>query len=193
VNLGAESASPRLIRAHARGKVAPFAAEDWPELVIESADRLVGGGFFPIFSVILGLPGETADDVAATLGMVRRLEKMRAAVFPIFYEPVDAGEGAGPGFGLDRMREDHLDLYTACYEINFRWIPRLFWDNQRAGQVGWARRLLMQAVGRAEVRSWRRGFARVRERIAARSGAEAAPTAPSPSPAGKRQGGLGYA
>src|SRR5207302_113899 len=104
------------------------------------------------FSIILGLPGETAADVAETVKLVRWLAKRRCVVFPIFHEPVLAEHPRrGTRFDLSSMRADHLELYIACYEINFRWVPRLYWDNQRAGGVGLWKRLAVQALGRAEI------------------------------------------
>ena len=169
VNLGVESASGRLVHANGPGKIAPFDPDDWEDMVRQTADRLTRTGFFPVFSIILGLPGETPDDVDRTRRLVAYLATQRVAVFPVFYEPVGVGELVdGEPFGIPAMTEEHLDLYTACYEINFKWIPRLYWDNQKAGGVGRLKRLLVQALGRAEVRSWRRNFARVRRRIAQR-------------------------
>ncbi|MBM4016976.1 MAG: radical SAM protein [Planctomycetes bacterium] len=168
VNLGIETAGPRLLAANCPSKAAPFSADDWPEMVREAADRLVRTGFFPVFSIVLGLPGETPDDVATTLHLVRRLSAGRAVVFPVFFEPVRAGpDGRDAPFRLAAMTPEHLELYTACYELAFRWVPRLYWDNQRAGGVGLLKRLAVQLLGRMETLTWRRNFARARKRLAA--------------------------
>jgi radical SAM superfamily enzyme YgiQ (UPF0313 family) len=178
INMGLESASGRLVKRVAAGKLGGADPADWPEMVREACAKLLRSGFFPVFSVVLGLPGETPDDVAATRSLVEQLTGMGAVVFPIFYEPVlPAGDAeAESAFALDDMRRDHLELYRGCYEVNFRRVPRLVADNQRAGGVSWAKRTLMQALGRVEVRDWRRNFRRLDRRLAGVAGASPAGT-----------------
>jgi hypothetical protein len=187
VNMGVESANGELVRRVAPGKIAPFRAEDWEDVVRSAADKMAQAGFFCVFSVILGLPGETDDDVARTLRLVEDLTAGEAIVFPVFYEPLPDEVAAGARrFTPECMTPRHLDLFAACYEVNFRKVPRLYWDNQRAGGVSWFKRMLLQALGRVEVASWRRTFRRTHRRIAARrgtvpAGEPAAQTRPAPS------------
>jgi hypothetical protein len=168
VNMGLESANGRLVQATGPGKLGAYNPDDWEDLARQASERMTRAGFFSVFSIILGLPGETPDDIARTLKLVRQLAQQQAVIFPIFYEPIMPG--LGKPFTLADMRADHLELYRTCYENNFVRVPKLFWDNQRAAGVSFAKRALLQALGRGETRSWRRNFARIDKQLAAKAG-----------------------
>ncbi|MCF7957003.1 MAG: B12-binding domain-containing radical SAM protein [Phycisphaerae bacterium] len=164
VNMGIESANGHLVQANSPGKIAPFDPDNWEQIVMETVDRMIAAGFFPIISLILGLPGETPEDVKMTLEMVKQLEKKRAVIFPIFYEPIEPDKIlTNHRFSISRMTLDHLELYTRCYEINFKRVPPMFWDNQRAAGVSWFKRALTRSLGKTEVHSWRKAFKRIKK------------------------------
>jgi radical SAM superfamily enzyme len=169
VNMGVESANGHLVAANCAGKIAPFSPDDWEFMVREAAEKMTRNGFFSVFSVILGLPGETPDDIERTLKLVKYLGTQHAVIFPIFYEPLHIDDiNAGNKFTISKMHRAHLELYSTCYEINFKGVPKLFMDNQRAGGVSWFKRNLMQALGKTEVYAWRNAFKTIGKEIDAR-------------------------
>ncbi|MCL2701406.1 MAG: radical SAM protein [Phycisphaerae bacterium] len=163
VNLGVESANGELVRANCPGKLTPING-DWEDMVRGAVARLVESGWFPVISLVLGLPGETPDDVARTRKLVDWLDGQGVVVFPVFHEPIRPGDDE-KRFTVNSLTLAHLELYSACYEINFRRVPKLYADNQRAGGVSWLKRTAIQVLGKTEVRAWRKNFRRQRRRI----------------------------
>lgn len=157
LNLGVETASGPLLSANGgRPKMGPCAPVDWGAFCLEQVRRLARLGYFPLVSVIIGLPGETPEDVERTSAWVGQLTDERLAVFPVFHAPLDGGTAP---FGLEDMTAAHWRLFRACYRLNFRWVPRLFWDNQTAGGVPLWRRAALQALGRGQSLYWNALFA----------------------------------
>jgi len=152
LNLGVETASGALLAgAGGRGKMGGCAPEQWAGFCAEQVRRLCRGGFFPLVSLVVGLPGETPDDVRRTLEWVESIGGERAAVFPMLCAPIDGGEP----FGRRQMGRDHWQLIRRCYRMNFKWTPRLVWNNQsRVGVPLW-RRLVLQCLGRLQVLWWK--------------------------------------
>jgi radical SAM superfamily enzyme YgiQ (UPF0313 family) len=153
LNLGVETASGRLLAENGgRPKMGAHEPSEWGTVCLEQTRRLAGAGYFPLVSIVLGLPGETPGDVQRTLEWVQALGDMRAAVFPMFHAPLGPEDA---GFGVDDMTRLHWRLLRACYRLNFKWTPRLVWNNQSRAGVGLWKRLLLQAMGRGQVLWWK--------------------------------------
>jgi radical SAM superfamily enzyme YgiQ (UPF0313 family) len=88
VEIGVETGSPRMITAAMPGKVAPFKASQWPELVVQAAGLLNDNHVFPACTFIVGLPQETEDDVIKTIELIDDLWDFRAILVPMFFVPL---------------------------------------------------------------------------------------------------------
>ena len=153
VNLGVETPSGELLAANGGlGKIRPFRVDDWGELCHEQVTRLARAGFFPMVSLILGLPGETHEHVEQALQWVGKLRNERVAVFPLFHAPLD---GKARRFTVEDMTSLRWRLVKACYRLNFKWMPRLIWDNQAGVGRSWWRRMALQAMGKGQAVLWK--------------------------------------
>ena len=157
VNLGVETASGELLEMNQKGgKIKPFQVEEWGELCEATVRRLIRAGFFPMVSLIMGLPGERPEHVAATVRWIERLYDERLVIFPIFYSPVDPQHGRP--FTLRDMTELHWRLFRLSYNLNFKWIPHMYWDNQTGAGAPLWRRLFIQLTGRLQILQWTAKF-----------------------------------
>ena len=84
-------------------------------------------------------------------------------IFPIFYTPVNGD--AGPAFTIDDMTPMHWRQYRLAYNLNFKWIPRMYWDNQTGAGAPLWRRLLIQTAGRLQTLQWRARFVQKSRRL----------------------------
>ncbi|MFH1730356.1 MAG: hypothetical protein ABIF82_01745 [Planctomycetota bacterium] len=157
VNLGIETASAALLKANGCGpKMGPHTGDEWPGFCADQLRRLCRAGFLPMASIVIGLPGETADDTLRTLAWVESLAGERITIFPELYAPIDGGPPVAAG-DLSKL---HWRLIRACYKFNFKWVPRMYWDGQRAAGVGLPRRCLIQALGCGQTLLWKALLAR---------------------------------
>jgi radical SAM superfamily enzyme YgiQ (UPF0313 family) len=156
VNLGVETACGDLLHANGGGpKMRLWDVDEWGDRCREQVLRLCRAGFFPLVSLVLGLPGETPQHLARTQAWVDDLRKERLAIFPLLHAPI----GDGDEFGRRHMTRAHWRLLRSCYKMNFRWTPRLVWNNQARAGVSLQRRLLLQLLGQGQVLWWKALFA----------------------------------
>lgn len=130
--------------------MAAVAPERWGDECAAQLRRLAAAGFIPMASIVVGLPGETTDDLRQTLEWVRALRDDCVTIFPVFFAPVD-GETPPSITSLTRL---HWQLVRECYRLNFRWMPRIYWGNQTVAGVSLTKRILLQLLGKGQVLRW---------------------------------------
>jgi len=88
--MGLETGSVRMARAIMPGKAVPFAIEDWPSVVIQGLTILNRNNWFPVMTLMVGNPGETDEDVLATLDLVYEIERrgLFAFLVPSIFTPL---------------------------------------------------------------------------------------------------------
>ena len=156
LNLGVETAAGKLLAANGgQPKMRPYAPEEWGHVCLEQVRRLTANGFFPLISLLMGMPGEQEADIDTTVEWVQQLLGDRVAIFPMFFAPINPDE---PTFGVEGMSPAHWRLFRTCYRLNFKWMPQLCWDNQTAAGVSLWKRVLMQTLGRGQVVWWKMLF-----------------------------------
>lgn len=82
---GIETGSPKLIKEHMAGKCKPFKPEDWPEIVVNAFEILSENHWVPCATLIMGLPGETDEDICLTIELIERLREFKSLIVPLFF------------------------------------------------------------------------------------------------------------
>lgn len=120
VETGIETGSVRLARAVMPAKAAPYPAEQWPE-VVEDAFRIMHENrVVPAATIILGLPGETADDLTATAELIDRLRPYRSLIIPMFFVPMGMLKNRD-WFKRHALTPDHVEVALRTLDHSLHW------------------------------------------------------------------------
>lgn len=76
IQCGLETGSKRLSREIMPHKAAPYRAEDWPDLILKGTEILNKAHWFPAYTLIMGLPGETPEDAWETCHLLDQMESL---------------------------------------------------------------------------------------------------------------------
>lgn len=122
--IGIETASPKLIRRHMKGKVYPFKPEEWSDVVLDGMKILHDHNFAVAATIILGLPGEDENDLTDTLKLVHLLKEYRIFLVPLLFTSMENTNLKNEVTlkSLD-LTPKHIELFKACWKHNLKWIP----------------------------------------------------------------------
>lgn len=114
---GIETGSPELLEKYMYGKALPSPPEKWPEIVEQSLGILEDNNWVPACTLMVGLPGETREDVLKTLELMDKLRDSFSLIVPLFFVSM-AGSALSKenSFTADKMLPEHWELLGVCLE-----------------------------------------------------------------------------
>lgn len=140
--IGLETGSVRMAKAIMPGKGVPFPIEDWPSVFIQGLSIMNRNNWFPVVTLMIGNPGETDEDVKATIDLIYEAEHQGLFAFfvPSIFTPLhDTRMAEKKGITETRQLTPlQWQLMMKCWKINlriaeFRWWAPYVW---RLGALG---------------------------------------------------------
>ncbi len=124
--IGIESGSCRILRMHMPNKARPAEIADWPKIVRGCYDLFAEESWLPVASLVLGLPGEAAEDVIKTTELVESLMDYTGLMLPLFFTTIaDTKLGGSKGFSRENALPEHWQLVGLCLDYNLRHLKKL--------------------------------------------------------------------
>ncbi|MGC8561626.1 MAG: B12-binding domain-containing radical SAM protein [Thermoplasmata archaeon] len=117
--VGLESGSTRIITKYMRGKPFPYRPEDWGNVILESTRILNYAYITPAYTMTIGFPDETDEDVQQSIDLVQKLFDSggKAWVFPLPVIPITSTKiSRNPFPELEKLPGKYWELLYVSWE-----------------------------------------------------------------------------
>ena len=119
VEVGVESGSVRLMKKYMRGKALPYKVDNWPQLVHEGIANMNDNDWYPLCTIMVGMPDETETDVLATLELLDDLKDLTLFYTPVLFIPLkEAILHDAHRASLEHLNELHWEFITTSWRRN---------------------------------------------------------------------------
>jgi radical SAM superfamily enzyme YgiQ (UPF0313 family) len=122
--IGLETGSVRIAKQVMPSKGVPFPIDHWPSVFLEGLRVMNENNWFPAVTLIVGNPGETDDDVKATLDLVYEMERrgLFAFLIPSIFTPLhDTRMEHKKGVTeTQQLTPLQWQLMMKCWKLNLR-------------------------------------------------------------------------
>jgi radical SAM superfamily enzyme YgiQ (UPF0313 family) len=127
VEIGIETGSIRLVRKYMHGKSLPFSPDDWPDIIVQAISILNDCQINPLATLVLGLPGETEEDIHQTLKLLDRLKNAKLFYVPLLFVSEEGTVLDGfEHMNIKNLNRLHWEIMATCWRQNIeRWEPAL--------------------------------------------------------------------
>ena len=128
VEVGVETGSVRLMQKYMRGKALPFSVDRWPELVCQGIGIMNDNDWYPLCTIMAGMPDEQEEDIIATLNLIDDLKGAKMFYTPVLFIPLkEAILHNAHRASLKNFNQYHWDFITTCWRRNMD-----IWTDQKA-------------------------------------------------------------
>ena len=140
--VGLETGYIRMAKSIMPSKGVPFSIDDWPSIVLEGLKVYNENNWFPVMTLMVGNPGETDDDIKATLDLVYEMERRKLFAFlvPSIFTPLhdtrmENKQGVTETRNLTKLQ---WQLLMKCWKFNLRPGQYSWWGPTawRVGSIG---------------------------------------------------------
>ncbi|MFN8008255.1 MAG: radical SAM protein [Terriglobia bacterium] len=140
--VGLETGSVQMAKTIMPSKGVPFSIEEWPSVVLEGLRVFNENNWFPVMTLMVGNPGETDEDVMATLDLIYEMERRKLFAFlvPSIFTPLhdtrmEKKKGVTETRDLTKLQ---WQLLMKCWKFNLRPGQYSWWGPTawRVGSVG---------------------------------------------------------
>jgi radical SAM superfamily enzyme YgiQ (UPF0313 family) len=127
VEVGIETGSTRIMNKYMKGKALPFSVNHWPEIVQQGVGNMNDYDWWPLCTLMTGLPDETEDDLLKTLELIDDLKGSSTFLVPLLFIPIEeALLSKAKRASLEGLTELQWEFITLCWRQNID-----FWAPQR--------------------------------------------------------------
>ncbi|MEZ5404236.1 MAG: radical SAM protein [Bryobacteraceae bacterium] len=122
--IGLETGSVRIAKQVMPSKGVPFPIDEWPSVFVEGLRVMNQNNWFPAVTLIVGNPGETDEDVKATIDLLYEVERQGLFAFfiPSIFTPLHDTRMEHKK-GVDetkKMSPLQWQLMMKCWKMNLR-------------------------------------------------------------------------
>jgi radical SAM superfamily enzyme YgiQ (UPF0313 family) len=123
VEVGIETGSTRLAEKLMPTKASPYPINSWPEVVKDAFAIMHEARIIPAATIIIGFPGESAEDVMKTTELVEDLREFRSLIVPMYFVPLGALKNKD--WYRTKPSEEQMELMKTCLRHDLLWISRI--------------------------------------------------------------------
>lgn len=126
IEVGIETGSTRMMQDIMPNKARPYDIKDWPELVVQAVGIFNDHNWFPLATLMTGMPGETEDDTMATLELLDDLKDAKMFFTPLLFIPLeDCLLNKSRVVPLDHLTDAQWEFLSTCWRYNLDfWYPK---------------------------------------------------------------------